>query len=162
MQILWQEILTHIVGFLLLLWLLRRFLWTPLLGVLDARRTGIAQGLADVERAKSDIDRLQDEYSRRLITIEDAARVTLREATLEGKRIATEIQEQAHAEARQIIEEMKGKLHLEIAQAKVALRDQIAALAVEATQRLLHERLDPSKDRELVKQFLSELEAKRP
>ena len=161
MQLLWQEILTHIVGFVLLLVLLRRFLWAPLLGALDARRAGIAQGLADVERATADIERLKDEYSQRLTTIEDEARVKLREATLEGKRIATEIQEQAHTEARKIIEEMKGKLHLEIAQAKVELRNSIAALAVDATERLLKERLDADKDRALVTKFLGELESTR-
>ena len=150
MQIVWQEMLTHIVGFVLLLWLLRRFLWTPVLGLLDARRHQIAQSLADVERAKADIERVKEEYGQRLTKIEDEARVKLREATLEGKRIATDIQEQAHAEARRIVEEMKAKLHLEIAQAKVTLRDQIAALAVDATERLLRERLDSGKDRELV------------
>ena len=83
MQIIWQEIVTHIVGFVVLLVLLRRFLWTPLLTALDARRTRIAQGLADVERAKADIERVKEEYSRRLTTIEDEARVKLRESTLE-------------------------------------------------------------------------------
>ena len=145
----------------MLLVLLRRFLWAPLLTALDARRTRIAQGLADVERAKADIERVKEEYSRRLTAIEDEARVKLREATLEGKRIATEIQEQAHAEARKIVEEMKAKLHLEITQAKVELRDQIAALAVEATGRLLKERLDADKDRSLVTKFLGELESAR-
>ena len=161
MQIIWQEIVTHIVGFVVLLVLLRRFLWAPLLTALDARRTRIAQGLADVERAKADIERVKEEYSRRLTTIEDEARVKLREATLEGKRIATEIQEQARAEARQIVEEMKAKLHLEIAQAKVELRDQIVSLAIDATERLLRERLDTGKDKALVTQFLNELEDAR-
>ena len=162
MQIIWAEILTHIVGFVLLLVLLRRFLWRPLLGSLAARRSHIEQGLADVARAKAEMEQLQQEVSRRLARVDEEARVQLREATLESQRIATEIQEQARAEARTIVEDMKAKLHLEVAQAKVELRDQIAALAVEAAQRLLHERLDASKDRELVTQFLSELETKQP
>ena len=162
MQLLWQEILTHIVGFLILLVLLRRFLWTPVLGMLEARRAQIAQGLADVERAKTEIERVKTEYGERLHRIEEEARVKLREATLEGKRIGAEIQEQAHVEARKIIEEMKNKLHLEIAQAKVELRNQIAGLAVDATERLLRERLTDGKDRELVTRFLGELETTKP
>ena len=162
MQLIWQEILTNIVGFAILLWLLRRLAWGPLLTMLEARRSQIAQGLADVERAKADIERVKDEYNQRLTKIEEEARVKLREATLDGKRIATEIQEQAHAEARKIIEEMKAKLHLEIAQAKVELREQIAELAVDATERLLRERLDGGKDRALVTRFLGELEATKP
>ena len=160
MQILWTEILTHIVGFLLLLFVLRRVLWKPLLAQLDARRTTIATGLADVARAKADIERLQAGYTARLARVEDEARGHMREATLEGKRIATEIQDHARAEARKIVEEMKGKLHLEIAQAKVELRDQIAALVIESTQRLLRERVDVSKDKQLVTQFLDEIQAK--
>lgn len=161
MQILWQEILTHIVGFVLLLVLLRRFLWKPLLAALDARRTTIEQGLADVARAKQEIEHVKVDYSQRLARVEDEARVKLREATLEGKRIATEIQEQARGEARKIVEEMKAKLHLEIAQAKIELRDRIAELAVDATERLLKERLDASRDKELVTKFLGELEAQQ-
>ena len=162
MQLVWQEILTHIVGFVILLVLLRRFLWTPVLGMLEARRVQIAQGLADVERAKADIERVREDYSQRLNKIEEEARIKLRESTLEGKRIGAEIQEQAHVEARKIIEDMKNKLHLEIAQAKVELRNQIAELAVDATERLLRERLTGAKDRELVTRFLGELETTQP
>ena len=161
MQIIWQELLTHVVGFLLLLWLLKRFLWKPLLMSLDARRQHIEQSLADVERAKREIERVQQEYAQRLQRVEDEARVKLREATLEGKRIATEIQEQSRAEARKLIEEMKAKLHVEVAQAKIELRDRIAELAVEATQHLLHEQLDAQKDRQLVTRFLTELETRQ-
>ncbi len=155
------QILTHVVGFLLVLWLLRRVAWKPLLTMLDARRQHIEQRLTDVERAKVDIARLQEEYVQRLASVEETARTKLREATLDGKRIAMEIHEQARAEARQIVEEMKAKLHLEVAQANVALRDRIAELVVEATERLLRTRLDTQQDQALVTQFLDELEAQR-
>jgi F-type H+-transporting ATPase subunit b len=154
----WSEILTHIVGFVILLVLLKKYLWGPMLGALDARRAHIKTSLDDVDQAKADIERLRSEYETRMAEVDDAARQKMREATTDGKRIANEIQEAARTESRRLVEEMKSKLDLEVAQARIEFRDRVAALAIGATERLLHERLDATKDQALVEGFLAELE----
>lgn len=152
------QLLSHAVGFVILVWVLRRFAWGPLLGVLDERRRRIAAGLDDVEQAKQEMAALKVRYEQELARIEEAARKKLLEVVNEGRRVAAEIEEEARAKAHTSLSNTKETLELEVAKAKIELRDQIVTLAMEATEKLLRRRLDEPHDRQLVEAFLTELD----
>ena len=80
---------------------------------------------------------------------------------LEGKRIAMEIQEQAREQGHVLLNKSKETIELELAKAKVTLRDQLASMTMEAVERILREKLDTEKDRRLVESVLDELEPPR-
>src|SRR3989338_5984587 len=101
MQVIWQEVLTHALGFVILVLVLKRFAWRPLLELLDARRQRIEQEFARIEQTKTQLETLQREYQTRLAQIEQEARAKIQEAVAEGKRVSLEIQEQARAQATQ-------------------------------------------------------------
>ncbi|HLD78117.1 MAG TPA: ATP synthase F0 subunit B, partial [archaeon] len=105
-----------------------------------------------------DVARLQAEYQGRLAQIEDEARQKLQQAILEGKRIALEIQEQARNQAHAVVSKSKETIELEVAKARITLRDQVADLTIEAVERILQRKLDPKSDRVLVETVLEELE----
>ena len=157
-----QQIISQALSFLILLWILRRFAWKPLLDVLDARRARIAQEFHQAAQTKAELARLQEDYGRRLAMIEDEARAKIQQAVLEGKRIATEMQEQARAQGYELLAKSKETVELELAKAKVTLRDQLAALTVGAVERILREKLDAEKDKRLVTAVLDELERESP
>ena len=79
-------------------------------------------------------------------------------AILEGKRVSVEIQEQARAQGFVLMNKAKETIELEIAKAKVTLRDQMAGLTVEALERVLRRKVDERADRQLVESVLDELE----
>ena len=156
----WQQILSQAISFAILLWLLKRFAWKPLLGILDQRRALIQEDLRAAAQQKADVVRLQHEYAQRLTKIEEEARAKIQHAVLEGKRIAVEIQEQARAQGQTLLAKSKETIELEIAKARVTLRDQMAAMTVEAVERVLKQKLDPATDRALVETVLDELASK--
>lgn len=152
------QIVSQSISFLILLWLLRRFAWRPLLKVLDERRARIEQDLKDAAQQKAEFEHLQEEYRKRIATIEDEARAKIQQAVLEGKRIGLELQDQARAQARTIIAKSQETIELELAKAKVSLRDQLAEMTMDAVERILHQRLDAQADRRLIEAALDELE----
>ena len=154
-----QQILSQAVSFLLLWALLRRFAWRPLLGILDARRARIEDELRQVAQRKAEMERLQVEYAKRLAQINDEARVKIQQAILEGKRIASEIQEQARAQGAALAQKSKETIERELAKAKVTLRDEVAGMAMDAVERILRHKMDAKADRQLVDDVLRELEA---
>ena len=156
-----QQVLSQAISFIVLLWLLRRFAWRPLLTILDERRRHIETTLQDVASKKTELERLQADYAQRLAKIDDEARVKIQQAVLEGKRIAIEVQEEARAQAQAILAKSKETVELELAKAKVTLRDQIADMTVEAVERVLQQKLDAKTDRALVESALDELERGR-
>ena len=157
-QLDWQQILSQAVSFLILLWVLRRFAWRPLLAMLDSRRQRIEDDLREAAAHNAELVRLQEDYGRRIAKIEDEARVKIQQAILEGKRVAVEIQEQARAQASSILSKSKETVELELAKAKVTLRDEVAAMTLEAVERILRQKVDPKTDRRLVDAVLDELD----
>ena len=153
-----QQILSQALSFLLLLWILRRFAWRPLLTILDARRAHIEEELRKVAYSKAEMIRLQQAYQERLAKIEEEARIKIQQAILEGKRISTEIQEQARTQASAVISKSKETVEFELAKAKVVLRDQVAAMTMDAVERILRQKLDAKTDRHVVDAVLDELE----
>ena len=153
-----QQIVSQALSFLLLLWVLKRFAWKPLLAMLDARKARIEQGLADIDRGKADLEQLQKSLQTRLALIDGEARAKIQEAIKEGRRIATEMQDQARNQAHEVLEKSKETIELELAKAKVTLRDQVAEMTMDAVERILQQKLDPKADRQLIESVLEQLE----
>ena len=156
-----QQILSQAISFVLLVVILRKFAWRPLLAMLDQRRAHIEDELRQIAQSKSELAQLQDDYTKRLAKIEDEARTKIQQAMLEGKRLAIELQEQARAQGYEIMTKAKDTVELELAKAKVTLRDQVAAMTMDAVERMLRRKLDPTADRQLVDDVLKELEEPR-
>ena len=102
--------------------------------------------------------RLQEEYAQRLARIEEEARSKIQQAILEGKRIATDIQEQAREQGATLLTKSKEAVALELAKARVVLRDQIAAMTMDAVERILRQKIDAKTDQQLIGAVLDELE----
>jgi len=155
-----QEILTQALGFLLLVWVLKRLFWKPLLASLEKRRSAIAEGFHQIESQKREMESLRRDYEARIQKIEEEARGKLQAAIDEGRKISREIQEKARDEAKQALTRSKEDLSLEIAKARVELRGEIARLTLLATEKLLREEMTDERHREKILDMIDELEAK--
>jgi F-type H+-transporting ATPase subunit b len=151
------QILTTALGFFLLVLVLRRFFWGAVLKLLDERRQRIEESFQSIEHAKRELESLQADYTRRLGTIDEEAREKIRQAIQEGRRMASEIQDEARAQSHGIIAKSKETIELELAKAKVSLRDELADMTIEAVERLLRQKLDAKADQQLVASILEEL-----
>lgn len=155
-----QEILTQALGFLLLVWVLKRLFWKPLLGSLEDRRSRIAEAFRQIESQKKELESLRSHYEARLEKIGEEARVKLQAAIDEGRKIAREIQEKAREEAKAALTRSKEDIHLEIAKARVELRREIAQLTLLAAEKILREEMTGEKHREKILELIEELESK--
>ena len=136
-----QEIVTQAIGFALLVFVLRKIFWLPMLKSLDTRREKIHSDLAHIEKSKKDIEALKVEYTAHLQKIEEEARAKVQQAVDEGRRIAKEIQDKARTESQATFEKAKENLELEVSKARIELRREIADLALTASERVLNQKL---------------------
>jgi F-type H+-transporting ATPase subunit b len=67
-------LITQIIGFLIVLWVLKRYAWGPILGMLEERRARIANEVQTSERLRQEAEKLKGEYENQLKTIEAQAR----------------------------------------------------------------------------------------
>ncbi len=153
-----QEILTQAGAFVILVLILKKMAWKPLLQMLEDRRHKIQAGFDHIEKTKAEVETLKRDYENSRAKIEEEARAKLQQAIDEGKKVSKELQETARKESRAILDKAKEDIRLEVAKAKVTLRDEIADLTLGATERLLQEKLNDTKDKELVLDFIENLE----
>jgi F-type H+-transporting ATPase subunit b len=158
MNIQWQLLLTHAIGFLITLWILKKFAWRPLLSMMEERRQKIIGEFKKIEDDRADVQQLAAQYDAKLKEIDNERRAKLVEAVNEGKALAEEIKAAAHTEARQITERAKGEIQQDIAKARVQLKNDMVSLTVAAAEKIIHEKLDDDKHRKLIGDYIDDLE----
>ena len=154
-----KELTVQIFNFLLLFFLLRKFLWGRFIQVLDDRREKISTEFKNIEDTKTEIVRLKEEYVQKMNQIEETARVRIQSAVGDGQRVAEEIRQQARAEAQKIITSAREDIQFELKKAKEELKVNVVDLTIRATERLIQEKLTPASDKKLTEDFLKEIEA---
>jgi F-type H+-transporting ATPase subunit b len=158
MHIEYQQLLTHAVGFLIAFFILKKYAWKPILKLLDDRRQKIADEFSGIEAKKQEAEALLLEYETRLKKIEEEARARLNESVAEGQKIAAEIKADAQQEARGIISRAKSELERDVQKARAQLKQDLVGMTLNATERLLRERVDEKANRKLIERFLDEVE----
>jgi len=148
-----SQILTQLVAFLIFLWILRRYAWGPILRLLDERREQIAGEFDRIEEAKTETERLRADYEDRLRTIEQEARARIQEAVGEGRRVAQEIRQQAHSEARAITNKAKENIQLEVEKARVQLKEDMIRMTLDGLERVLRESVNREQHDRLIAHF---------
>ena len=154
----WQQILTHIVGFVIALWILKKYAWKPLLNMIDERRELIQ---SDFDKAKEELEsaeKLHADYEARMKEAETEARAKIQDAIREGQGVAAEIKETARNDSRDLIERAKEELSRDVDKAKVQLKMDIVRMTLAATEKMIDEKLDEAKHRELIEGFISDVE----
>ncbi len=158
MDLSWQQLVTHLVGFIITVWLLKKFAWGPLLSLMEERRNKIAGEFQTIEDEKAKVAELTAEYEAKLKDIESERRQKIVEAVNEGKKIAEEIKAAARDEAREIAVKAKADLAQDVAKARVQLKNEMIAITMAAAEKILREKLDDAKHRELIGNFIDNVE----
>jgi F-type H+-transporting ATPase subunit b len=157
----WPQLLTTIVGFLLLLWIMRKYAWGPILDLLDQRREKIEGDYAAAERELSSAETLKSEFETKLSEIKVIERERVQEAVKKGEELAGGIVEKARTEVDQTKAKGLQDLELESRKARQELRDDVVELAIGAAEKLIGERLDEAKHRQLIEQYIDSVGGQR-
>ena|SRR2546422_5682089 len=149
-------VLVSIVNFLVLLYLLRRYLWIPIGTVLADRAEKIREGLAAAEAARRERERMRQEAEALLDRARQEAQALAERVTKTAEEAAAEIAARAKSEAERIVERARAEAELAQRQALAELRAQVADLAVLAASRILEKEIDAQSHRRLVERTLEE------
>ncbi len=146
-----------IVTFLVLLALLAKFAWTPLLQALDARQETIRKSLDDAEKARAELQRLNQESAQiiRQARIDGEAIVAASRA--DAERLREEMRQKARAEADGIVKNAERQIQLETARALEQIRHEVADLSVAIASKLIGRNLSAKDNERLIDEALAQL-----
>jgi len=149
------SVVWHLINFVILIFILQRFLYRPILNMLDQRAARIRDSLAEAEKVRADTASLE-ERSRSIL--DDARRESqeiVNNANRNAERILSEARTAAQQEGERLLERAKSDLSREREQAFEELRGQIADLAVLAAGQVVRHSMDDAAHRQLIQQFLA-------
>jgi F-type H+-transporting ATPase subunit b len=153
------QIVTHIIGFLIAVFLLKKFAWKPLLSILEERRSKIKSEFDNIDKEKEKVEGLLSDYQTKLKEIDSLARVKIQEAARDGQKLANEIKENARKESKDILAKAREEIQMDVDKAKVQLRDDLVNMTIRAAEKLIREKLDEEKDKKLIAEFIDTVPA---
>lgn len=148
-------VIWHTVNFLVLLWILQRFLYRPVLRMLDERTKRIRESLTHAEEVQAETERLQQEADQILSNAWKEAQDILARTQREGEAILLEARQHTREETQLLITRAQAEIAQDRERVFAELRTQIADLAVLAAGRVINRSLDDAAHRSLVQEFLA-------
>lgn len=150
------QVISQIVAFLLMLWLLKKFGWKPLLEILEERQKKIHEGFEEIAAEQRNAKQLAADYEKKLMEIETEARHRIQQAITEGREMAAGIQKEAQTQAKILLEQSKKDIEGEIGKAREVLKKDIVSMVMQTTEKVLQKRLDEEGHEKLITDFVEE------
>jgi F-type H+-transporting ATPase subunit b len=152
----WFKLIAQILNFLVVLYLLNRFGFKPLLSLMDERAARIKKGLEDAEAAERDRALAQSEREAAVAEARKEAQAMIARANKIAEDTRTEILGEARTEAGKLVERAREEITAEKEKALAELRGQVADLALDAAGKLVKSQMSSQTQRRLVEEVLAE------
>jgi F-type H+-transporting ATPase subunit b len=151
-----QSVLMLVVIFLMI-----KFAWKPIISALDEREKGIKNALESAEKAKQEIESISSSNEELLRQAREERDAMLKEAREMKAKMIAEAESNAEAEAAKIIASAKEAIEVEKKEALAELKAEVAQLSISVAEKLLKEELsDAKKDASFVNGLLGEVNLK--
>lgn len=161
MQALIAMIITQALAFAILFLILKKFAFGPVLNLIDSRRRHISDEFESIESGKAGVLKSQKDIEQRLAGIDDEARIKVRDAVQEGQQLAEQISTEAQQEAQEIARKAESLIEIERTKFTAEIRDRVIEMTIAATEKLIRERLDEEKHREIIINFIDSMPTSR-
>ncbi len=158
MELDWKLILTHIVGFVIMVLILKKLAWKPILGILEERRQKIKSEFDNIENKKNEVAEVRADYETKLKDIDNLSRRKLTEAINEGRKVAAEIKEQGRNDAKEIIARTGAELERDVEKARAALKEDMIRMTIAAAEKVITTRLDETEHHRLISEYIDNVE----
>lgn len=145
------------IVFAILVLFTMKFVWPPIAAALDERAKKIADGLAAADRAKADLASANQRVEAELTQSRTQTAALLADAERRGQAMVEEAKARATEEANKIIAAAKVEAAQQTVQAREALREQVAVLAVKGVEQILRKEVNAGVHADLLSRLKTEL-----
>jgi F-type H+-transporting ATPase subunit b len=150
-----------IATFLILLTLLAKFAWRPLLHALEGRQQMIRKSLDDAQLAKQELERLQLESAQIVRTGRVEAEAIISRSRADAERLREETRQKARAEADAVLKNAERQIQLETERALQQIRREAVDLSVLIASKLIQRNISKEDNERLIEEALRKMEAQR-
>ncbi len=157
MTFVWTTFVYAIIAFLILYFLLKKYAFGPLFGIMEKRRDLIQEQIRTAEQNRRQSEELLAEQKQALQKARQEAQEIIEQSRVTSVKQAEDIIEQAKAEAARIKEEALREIESEKTKAVAALRNQVTAMSVLIASKIIEKQIDEQSQKQVVDQYLKQV-----
>lgn len=157
----WESTVFAIVAFLILYWLLNKYAFGPLMGIMEARKRMLAEQIETTDKNRREAEQLLAEQKQAMQDVRKEAHEIIEQARKVSAKQGEEIVEQAKSEAARLKNEALQDIESEKNKAIAAVRSQVSALSVMIASKIIEKQVDEKSQEELVEHYLKEVGGNR-
>lgn len=146
-----------VLTFLLLLFVLKKFAWKPILAALDERENAIKESLEKAEKAKDDAQKMLEQNQASIAKAEEEARKIVNESRVYADKLKEQLLHESKQQAQKILEDAKKEIEQKKDETFNELKNQIAEIAVGAAEKIMMQNLDKNSQSKLVEKYIQEI-----
>ncbi len=152
------QFLQQAVNFLILMLILRHFLYQPVRKFLDDRRQSIENDIAEAEKSREEAEEMRAELEQRLAEGRQEAREYLDNAVRRSEQVHEDLLNEAKQEAEQLKARAQEEIRRQQEQAWAELKDQVVNLSFQIASRVVQDSLDETRHKQLVQEVVEDLD----
>jgi F-type H+-transporting ATPase subunit b len=149
------------ITFLVLIVVLGKFAWGPIIKMLDERERTIREAIDQAKKERAEAERMLIEQKASLAAAQREAALLAQRSKQEVEAMRLELTARARKEADDLVAQARQQIQEEKAKALLELKGQVADLAIEAARRLIQSSLDEKSQRALVEEYIAQLPSDR-
>ena len=149
------------ITFLLLVVLLSKFAWGPIVKMLDERERTIREAIEQAKKERAEAERMLAEQTASLQAAQREAAALAARSKQDVEALRADLTAKARKEAEDLVASARTQIQAEKAKALAELKGQVVDLAIEAARRLIESSLDEKAQRALVEEYIAKLPAER-
>ncbi len=150
----WQVALANLVNFLIIFYLLKRFLFGPISNIIAERKKAIAEGMANAALASDALAAAQKEGERIIAEARAQANAVISAIEKDGSLLKERRAEEAEKEAATILHDAREKIAQERSRLESEIKVKAVDLAILGASTILKEEIDVTKNTQLVKEAI--------
>jgi len=150
-----------IITFVILVALLAKFAWRPLLEALDTRQAAITKSLDDAQQARKELERLTQESAAIIRTARVEADSIVSRSRLDADRLREEMKQKARAESDYIVRDAQRQIQLQTGQALQQIRKEAAELSIAVASKILQRNISKEDNERLIDDALKHMDGLR-
>ncbi len=145
------------VIFLILLFILKKVAWKPILSALSERENFIKDSLDKAELAKSEAEKILEENKKSLSKADEEAQKVIEQGRAYAEKLKEQILDESKQEAKKLIADATAEIERKNQEAFNMLKEQIADISISVAEKILRENLDREKQASIVNKFIEDL-----
>lgn len=146
-----------VVTFLILLFVLKKMAWKPILTALNQRETAIKDSLEKAEKAKEEAQKILDENQASLLRAEEESKKIIEQSRVYADRLKNQMIRDSKDQARKIVEDATSEIERKKEEAFNELKIKVAEIAVQAAEKIISKNLDKDSNKKLVDKYIDDI-----